>query len=131
MACSISTFRLRFPEFSDEVEYPDDRIQLFLDDTALIYMGSVESRWCGKYDYAHCYASAHLLTLGTNSEVGDTSSSLGPISSKSVDGVSITRAISQVDRSDIDNFFMGTVYGQTFLNIRNTCFAGIIVNNVS
>ena len=129
MACSVADLRVRFPEFEDEVEYTDGRIQLFLDDSANCYMGTNESRWCGKYDYAQCYLAAHLLAIGTGSEAGDASVKAGPISSKSAGGVSVTRAVVAKNRSDQDEFYMSTIYGQQFLNIRNSCFVGVAVAN--
>ena len=63
MATDVATFRVRFPEFEDDTEYPDARIQLFLDDTVAIYMGSDENRWCNKYDIAQAYLAAHLSCL--------------------------------------------------------------------
>jgi hypothetical protein len=129
MACTTGEFRTRFPEFSDPVEFTDARIQLFLDDAANCYIGTNEPRWCGKYDYAQCYLAAHLLTVGTNSEAGDSSSSSGTVVSKSAGGVSLTRSSVPKGRSDQDDFFMSTVYGQQFLNIRDTCFVGVAVAN--
>lgn len=129
MACTVAEFRIRFPEFADDVEYPDARIQLFLDDAANCYMGTDENRWCNKYNYAQCYLAAHLLTVATGAEAGDTSVKSGPVSSKSAGGVSVSRAVVAKDRSDQDDFYMGTVYGQQFLNIRNTCFVGVAIAN--
>jgi len=129
MAATLDIFRMRFPEFGDKTEYPDVRIQLFLDDAILLHIGSDELRWNGKYDVAHAYISAHLLTSATSTEIGDTNSKLGPISSKSAGGVSVTRAVVSKDRSDKDDFYMGTSYGQQFLNIRNTCFAPVMIAN--
>ena len=127
MACTVAEFRIRFPEFADDVEYSDARIQLFLDDAANCYMGTDENRWCNKYNYAQCYLAAHLLTVGIGSEAGDTSVKSGPVSSKTAGGVSVSRAVVAKDRSDQDDFYMGTVYGQQFLNIRNTCFVGVAI----
>jgi hypothetical protein len=129
MACTVAEFRIRFPEFADDVEYPDARIQLFLDDAANCYMGTDENRWRNKYNYAQCYLAAHLLTVATGAEAGDTSVKSGPVSSKSAGGVSVSRAVVAKDRSDQDDFYMGTVYGQQFLNIRNTCFVGVAIAN--
>lgn len=126
MACTVAEFRARFPEFSDSGEYPDSRIQLFLDDAVNIYMGTDEGRWCNKYNYAHCYLAAHLLVGGTATEAGDTNTKTGPISSKSAGGVSVTRAVVAKDRSDTDSFYMTTPYGQQFLITRNSCFVGIL-----
>lgn len=129
MAIDIAIFRTRFPEFSDDVEYPDPRIQLFLDDSVALYIGSDEVRWCNRYDIAQAYLTAHLLSVATNTEIGDTNAKSGPVSSKSAGGVSVTRAIVSKDRSDTDDFYMGTAYGQQFLNIRNMCFVGVLVAN--
>lgn len=129
MATDVATFRVRFPEFSDSIEYPDARIQLFLDDAKDCYLGTNEARWCGKYDYAQAYLAAHLLVIGTGAEAGDSSVKAGPISSKSAGGVSVSRAVMVKDRSDTDDFYMSTVYGQQFLNIRNSCLVGVLVAN--
>lgn len=131
MATDIATFRARFPEFSDDTEYTDARVQLFLDDAVNIYMGDDELRWCNKYDYAQAYLAAHLLTVNTGAEAGDSSAKAGPVSSKTAGGVSVTRAVTAKDRSDTDEFLSTTSYGQQFLNIRNTCFVGALVVNQS
>lgn len=128
MAIDIATFRARFPEFSDIVEYPDARIQLFIDDSVL-YLGADESRWCGKYDLAQAYLSAHLLVSGEKTELGDSSASVGAIQSKTAGGVSVSKAHVPKDRSDLDDFYMSTSYGQQYLNIRNLCFIGVLVAN--
>ena len=129
MAIDIATLRTRFPEFYDNTEYPDARIQIFIEDSQLIYMGADENRWSGKYDYAQAYLVAHLLITAEASEVGDSSVKVGPVSSKSAGGVSVTRAVATKDRSDGDDFYMGTVYGQRFLMTRNVCFVGVLVGN--
>ena len=128
MACTVVELRLRFPEFADLTEYPDPRIQLFLDDAAED-MGSDESRWCGKYDRGHCNLAAHYLSVGTGTEAGDTSAKSGPVSSKSAGGVSVTRAVVAKDRSDGDSYYSSTVYGMQFMIIRNSCFVGVLVAN--
>lgn len=129
MAVTATTFRARFPEFSDTTAYPDVRIELFIEDTQLIYMGTDENRWLGKYNYAQAHLAAHLLVSGEASEVGDSSVKVGPVSSKSAGGVSVTRAVATKDRSDGDDFYMGTVYGQRFLMTRNVCFVPVLVAN--
>lgn len=129
MATTVEEFRIRFPEFADETEYPDVRIQMFLDDAAECYMGLDEGRWCGKYDKAQAYLAAHLLTVGTNTEAGDSGNKLGPISNKTAGGVSVTRAVTSKDRSDADDFYASTSYGQQFLVLRNMCFVGVSVAN--
>lgn len=128
MATDIATFRIRFPEFEDDTLYPDARVQLFLDDAAAI-MGSDEMRWCGQYDIAQAYLAAHLLTVGTNSEMGDVNARTGPVVEKTAGGVSVKRSQDTKVRSEGDSFYMGTVYGQRFIIIRNNCFVGVVVTN--
>lgn len=127
MAIDIATFRIRFPEF-DEPSFSDPRVQLFIDDS-LLFIGTDEDRWGGKYDIAQSYYVAHLLTLGTKTEAGDTSASLGAVKSKSAGGVSITRGAVDKDRSDADGLLAATSYGLQFLSIRNGCFVGILAAN--
>ena len=128
MAASVVDFRTRFPEFSDDTEFTDDRVQLFIDDTVL-YMGTDENRWGDKYNTAQIYLTAHLLSVAMSSEAsgGNASASAGVISSKSAGGVSVTRQIVNKVRSEEDDFYMSTVYGQQFLILRDRCFVGVLV----
>jgi len=48
MTASVASMRTRFPEFSDESEFPDGRLQMFLDDAVTLYLGDDEARWRGK-----------------------------------------------------------------------------------
>ena len=125
---TIALFRARFPEF-DDTFYPDEQVQLFIDDT-LFYMGTDELRWCDNYDYAQSYLAAHLLTSGTQTEAGDSNTKAGPISQKVAGGVSVARAVFTKDRSDADDFYMATSYGQRFIVIRNMCFVGVLTARV-
>ena len=129
MTVTVAAFRARFPEFTDDIVYPDARIDIFIEDAQLVYMGADEKRWSGKYDYAQAHLAAHLLVSGEASGAGDSSVKVGPVSSKSAGGVSVTRAVATKDRSDGDDFYMGTVYGQRFLMTRNVCFVGVLVGN--
>lgn len=129
MAADLASFRTRFPEFGDIVEYPDARVQLFLDDAIDIYIGSDENRWQGKYNYAHSYLAAHLLVKAESTELGDYSASSGAITSKSAGGVSVSRAVVAKSRSEQDDWYMSSSYGQVYISIRNTCFVGVLVTN--
>ena len=131
MTVTVAALRARFPEFADDVIYPDERIEIFIEDSQLIYMGADENRWKGKYNYAQAYLVAHLLIIAEASEAGDSSVKVGPVSSKSAGGVSVTRAVATKSRSDGDDFYMGTVYGQRFLMTRNVCFVAVLVGNQS
>lgn len=131
MAATVGIFKTRFPEYSDDTDYPDVRVQLFLDDAVLLHIGDDEVRWGGKYDVAHAYLAAHLLAVGDDTELGDTNTKVGPVASKSAGGVSVSRAVVAKDRSDLDDFYAGSSYGQQFLNIRNRCFAGALVASLT
>lgn len=129
MATDIATFRLRFPEFEDETLFSDARIQLFLDDS-VVFMGDNEARWNSKYNLAQSYLTAHLLSIGTNTEAGASQSSSGTIASKSAGGVSVSfSGTNQADKSDEDAWLLSTAYGQQYLLLRNSVFVGVLVAN--
>lgn len=128
MTITVADFRVRFPEFVDEVEYPDARINLFIGDST-VYIGTSESHWNGKYNLAQHYVTAHLLTIAENSAAGDSKSSAGTVTSKSAGGVSVSRSTVAKDRSALDDFYMSTIYGQYFISLRNTCFVGVLTAN--
>jgi len=128
MTINTTQFRNRFSEFCDYVEYSDSKIQMFIDD-AKLYLGDDENRWNGKYDLAQSYLAAHLLVVAFKTEIGDTSSAMGSIISKSAGGVSVTKSAGAKNRSDLDDFYISTSYGQQFLNLRNLCFVSVFVAN--
>lgn len=120
MACTPATFKVRFPEFSGE---NDARIQLFLDDAALL-MGS-EARWCsGLYNVAQCYYAAHLLALAQLSADGD-SGVVGPVSKQEVDDVIIEQAVSAASAGE--GTLGTTTYGKQYLQYRKVCFGAYII----
>tara|TARA_R110000851_G_scaffold131446_1_gene265602 strand:- start:301 stop:681 length:381 start_codon:yes stop_codon:yes gene_type:complete len=124
MTVNVAGFRIRLPEFEDDTEYPEARIQMFLDDTVMDIRA--EADWCGRYERAVYYYAAHLLTVGSNSEAGAGGSNVGPTTSKSAGGVSVTKGYVAKDRSDGDDWLISTTYGQQFINIRNMCFIGVL-----
>lgn len=128
MTITVELFRTRFPEYADPTEYPDPRIQLFIDDTA-DYIGVDEARWNGRYDRAQSYLAAHLLSIASKSEYGDSNANVGAVTSKSAGGVSVGRSVVAKDRSDGDDFYVSTSYGQQFLVIRNITFIGVLSVN--
>jgi hypothetical protein len=133
MSITIPEFRDRFPEFSDPVEYPDDRIQMFLND-ALCTIGSDPSRWCSecKYDLALSYLTAHLLALGTGSESGNSGAVSGTPTTKTAGGVSVSyssMSSSSGGMSYGEQLYSSTIYGQRYLQIRSSCFVSILTAN--
>ena len=129
MACTVQDIRDRFPEFLDDTEYTDSRIQLFIDD-AECDLGE-GSNWCSqcKFDRANCYYVAHLLTLGTGTEAGDAKAKVGTNKSKAAGGVSVTRGSVDKSRSNGDDLLATTAYGLQFMAIRDACFVGVTVAN--
>jgi hypothetical protein len=120
--------RTRFPEFADNTEYSDARIEMFICD-AIDDMGSVESHWQGEYRYnkALSYLSAHYLVLATDSEYGDTNAKY-PIIQKTAGGVSLSYSgLAGASRTDYIKRLSSTTYGQEFLSIRGRSFVGSLV----
>ena len=117
MSATVSDFRVRFPEFANDTTYPDARVQLFLDDAALCVN---EPIYGDMYNIAICYLAAHELFLGTQTATSSANAQkLGPVSSKAAGGVKVDRAVSAIDLSSGDAYYLQTQYGIKFLNIRN------------
>lgn len=114
---SLADFRLRFKEFS-EVE--DEKVQMALDDTALIMKSP--ARWLSFYDTAHVFFAAHFVTTSEATESGDTSA-LSPISKQEVDDVVIESAVSSVS-PNFDELY-STSYGKRYAMYRRMVFVGI------
>ena len=114
---SVIDFQERFEEFADA---SDDKIQLFLNDTALL-MGDL-AKWLDFYDTAHCYYAAHFLVVSEASETGD-SGVLSPIKRKEVDDVTIENAITSV--SPTFDELQSTTYGKRYYHYRRIITAGM------
>ncbi len=114
---SVADFQLRFPEFCN---VDDDRVQLFLDDVALI-MNS-EAKWLGFYDVAQMYYAAHFLTIAHHTESGD-SGAFAPIKKQEVDDVVIESAIGNIEPT-FDELH-STAYGKRVVFYRRICFSGV------
>jgi len=118
----IAGFRERYPEYSDETLYPDERIQMAIDD-ATIWMGTDEDRWLDYYDLAQYCLTAHFLAVSTITSSGDISS-LYPVSHQEVDSTVIKSAVGNVTPSN--NNLYSTAYGQCYANYLKMAFGGII-----
>lgn len=114
---SVADFVKRFPEFCD---VDDDRIQMFLDDVALV-MGS-SPRWLSFYDVAQLYYAAHFLVVSEHTESGD-SGVLAPTKKQEVDDVVIENAIGDINPTFDE--LSSTAYGKRVLFYRKMCFTGI------
>jgi hypothetical protein len=109
---SVTDFQNRFPEFG---EVSEPRIQLFLDDVALILDSNNSGIWLDFYDVAHSYYAAHLLVVAQNTELGD-SGTLAPIKHQEVDDVVIKNAIGDIKPTADDLF--STSYGKRYVSYR-------------
>jgi len=110
MAITTILFKARFPEF-DSVD--DARIQLFLDDAALVM--DVET-WGDVYDLGQAYLAAHYLSLAGKSSAGSAGAISGPITSRTVDGVSVSYGgTPSIASNQNANYYNLTQYGQRYM----------------
>ena len=114
---TVAQFQTRFPEFS---EVDDERVQLFLDDIALLI--SSPAKWLDFYDVVHQYYAAHFLTVSEHTESGD-SGNLAPIKKQEVDDVVIESAIGDIEPTFDE--LNSTAYGKRVLFYRKICFTGM------
>lgn len=125
---TIADIRARFPEVSDDVLFPDARIQLFIDDAALFIGDCFGDKYT---DLAHSYLTMHLLALSENTkdDIEDgAGGGLGAMNAATVGKVSYSRAINNIDQNHPDASYLSTSYGQQFLHIRRTaCPCGMMI----
>jgi hypothetical protein len=112
---TADSFKLRFGNFAC---YTDEKIQVFIDEAVLILN---EIWWGDKYNLGLNYLTAHLLSLSVKEESASNKAvaTSGPISSKSVDGVSVSFS-SYSPQDEDDAFYMSTTYGQRYLQLRGS-----------
>jgi hypothetical protein len=117
---TFTTFKLRFPEFSD---IDESRFNLFQEDAVLI-MGANELRWLAYYDVAQANLISHFLIINEAQSLGDSNSS-GPIKRTDVDDVQVEYATSSAGASvGVDADLNSTSYGQAYCRWRRMAFAG-------
>ena len=114
---SVAQFQERFPEFCD---VNDTRVQMFLDDAALLMKSP--DKWLSFYDVAHSYHAAHFLVVAEATEMGD-SGILAPVKEQEVDDVVIKNAIGDVEVTFDDLY--STSYGKRYVSYRRIITAGI------
>jgi len=112
----VAQFKARFPEFDSAT---DLRVQLFLDDAALIMTSA--GKWLTYYDVAQLYHAAHLLVAAEATESGDFSP-ISPIKEQEVDDVTIKSAVSDSKASESDLY--STSYGKRYVFYRKICLTG-------
>jgi len=109
-----TNIKARFPEFDSE---DDSRIQVFIDDAGVILN---EYHWGDKYDLGVSYYVAHSLAIANRATTSSGSDVVsGRISSKSVDGVSVSYTDDiGVGGGSVE--FQKTLYGQKFEYLMGT-----------
>jgi hypothetical protein len=114
MSHTVADFRARFSEF-DSV--PDATVQIFLDDAELCVD---EDRWGKFYDIGILYLAAHELQLDLKAKQVGSLGSLnvaGPISARTADKVSYTRAVNGLDIDGGQARLASTTYGLKYLEL--------------
>jgi len=106
-------FKTRFPEFTSET---DERVEFFITDAYL----EVDTSWGTLQDIGVSYLTAHLLALSNKSLTS--SSSIGQVASKSVEGVSISYATNANDST----YLSSTSYGQRYLQLKKRVKVGMV-----
>ena len=117
---TTSTFKTRFPEFESQ---DNDRVQLFLDDSATQIS---ETKFGTSYDLAISYITAHYLSLATKTANGS-SGSVGAVASKSVEGVSVSYNQATANNQN-ESYYASTSYGQRYLEIRSQITTGNVMS---
>ena len=117
---SVTDFQTRFPEFSS---VSDARVQLFLDDVALILNNNSSGIWLEFYDVAQSYYAAHLLIAAQNTEYGDFGT-MAPVKHQEVDDVVIKNAIGDIKPTADDLY--STSYGKRYVSYRRKCMPLIL-----
>lgn len=109
---TVATMRRNFPEFGDATRYPTGQIQFWLD---FAYTMLNAGRWRNTLDMAAQLYAAHNVVLerraideaALGKAPGGTT---GPVSSKSVDKVSVAYAVSDATAADASHWNL-TIYG--------------------
>ena len=121
--------RARFPEFSDPVEYPDELIQGFIDDTECLM---APGPWGCAFQRAQACLVAHYLTLYKWTASSDPLSSIGKgviAESESEGDVSVTRRAGSNGQlqggGPADDLYMTTLYGRMYVQLRDTVLVGV------
>ncbi len=125
MTIDAATFRANFPEFGSTSSYPNAQVQFWL---AAAYNFVNADRWGNSTDLGAQLWTAHNLALEARAQAeaaagGVPGQTTGPVSSKSVGGVSLgfdTGASTEEKGGHWNN----TVYGTRFLRLAKLFGAG-------
>jgi Protein of unknown function (DUF4054) len=127
MAVTVASFRAVFAEFASAESYPDQRLAYWL---ALGEKMINVERWGDLADHGAMLFTAHRVTLQARSlrdaKFGKApGSASGPVSSKSVDKVSISYDVSSSSEEGA-GFWNLTTYGQEYIRLARIMGTGPI-----
>ena len=121
---TVAEFRAAFPEFTSVTNYPDTQIQFWLNVGAKLLN---PDRWYDLLDQGLMLFTAHHLVIARRellaSANGLPGQVQGPVSSKSVDKVSVSYAADKVTMDDA-GFWNLTTYGLQYWNLVRMIGAG-------
>lgn len=125
MAVTVTDFRSAFPEFDDAVVYPDAQVQFWLSFESSMFN---EGRWGDLLSKGVMLFAAHNLSLQRRNidaaEFGGVpGSSVGVLTSKSVDKVSAGYDTSSVSEENAGQF-NATTYGKQYIHLARLIGAG-------
>jgi len=125
MTITPAELRVRYPEFASATDYPDARIQTWIDKGVLELS---ETAWGDMYNEALYPFTAHYLAMSTyTAGAGGAVGSIGPIASRSIGDVSVSFAtIGNGNMSQMGAFFMTTPYGQEYWRMVQLYGAGML-----
>lgn len=120
-----ATFRQDFPEFSDQLIYPDSQVDFYLRVAEKLLP---ECRWGEMLPYAIELFVAHHLAIGRQNDLASSVGAIpgavkGPTTSKAVDKVSVGYDAGSVALED-GGFWNLTTYGIRFLQLARLFGAG-------
>ena len=127
---TVAQFRLRLDEFENVTDYPDDLVQMIIDDTE---SEMAESVWGDFFHRGQAFLVGHYLALrdirknGQGSEGGQ--ETLKPIAAESEGDTSVTYVIGSSERmmsgAGKDDLLASTLYGQQFIELRSKAIIGV------
>ena len=125
MTTSVQQFRADYPEFSGTTTYPNSQVQYWLN---VAYSMLNAGRWGRQLDIGAAAFAAHNLSLearamAESANGGVPGGQVGPVSSKSVDKVSMSYDTSSGIQPGAGHWNM-TIYGTRFIRMARMFGAG-------
>lgn len=121
MTVTLAEFRAAYPQFTDD-EYPTQQVEMRLTLADKFISASV---FCDEVirNHAICLYVAHYLTASGANLVGGKEASLGVVSSKSVDGASVSYDTGSSTEMNA-GFWNATSYGRELFQLLRVMGAG-------